>query len=82
MYVTQFDILLSLVRYVLFFFSLFFNMNLSNHSFVTLYKIQGSRLSQEKEMQKIKMALRGGLKNSCKKKRRKKQRRKKKDIPI
>ena len=37
---------------------------------------------QEKEMQKSKMAVSGGLTNSCEKKRSKKQRRKRKDISI
>ena len=32
--------------------------------FVTLYKRQGAKPSQEKEMQKSKMAVRGGLTNS------------------
>ena len=43
--------------------------------FVTLCRRQGSRL-QEKEMQKSKMAVWGGLTNSCEKKRGEKQRRK------
>ena len=33
--------------------------------FVTLYRSQGSRPSQGKEMQKSKMAVWGGLANSC-----------------
>ena len=41
-----------------------------------MYRRQGSRPSHEKEMQKSKMAVWGGLKNSCEKKRGKKQRRK------
>ena len=44
--------------------------------FVTLYRRQGARPSQEKEMQKSKMYVWGGLTNSCEKKRSKKQRRK------
>ena len=44
--------------------------------FVTLYRRQGSILLQEKEMQKSKMAVWGGLTNSCEKKRNEKQRRK------
>ena len=44
--------------------------------FVTLYKRQGSRPSPRKEMQKSKMAVWGGLTNSCEKKRGEKQRRK------
>ena len=44
--------------------------------FLTLYKGQGSRSPQEKEMQKSKMAVWGGLTNSCEKKRSEKQRRK------
>ena len=50
--------------------------------FVTLYRRQGARPSQEKEMQKSKMAVWGGLTNSCEKKRSEKQRRKGKDISI
>ena len=50
--------------------------------FVTLYRRQGSRPSQEKEMQKSKMAVWGGLTNSCVKKRNKKQRRKGKIYPF
>ena len=38
---------------------------------VTLYRRQGSRPSHEKEMQKHKMAVWGGLTNSCEKQRRK-----------
>ena len=41
--------------------------------FVTLYRRQGSRPSPGKEMQKSKMAVWGGLTNSCEKKRSKKQ---------
>ena len=37
--------------------------------FVTLYRRQGSTPSQGKEMQKSKMAVWGGLTNSCEKKR-------------
>ena len=37
--------------------------------FVTLYRKQGSRLSQEKKMQKGKMVVWGGFRNSCEKKR-------------
>ena len=44
--------------------------------FVTLYRRQGSRHPQGKEMQKSKMAVWGGLTNSCEKKRSKKERRK------
>ena len=44
--------------------------------FVTLYRRQGSRLSPWKRNTKSKMAVWGGLTNSCKKKRREKQRRK------
>ena len=44
--------------------------------FVTLYRRQESRLPHGKEMQKIIMAVRGGLRNSCEKKRSEKQRRK------
>ena len=43
---------------------------------VTLYRRQGSRPSHGKEMQKSKMAIWGGLTNSCEKKRSEKQRRK------
>ena len=45
--------------------------------FVTLYRRQGSR-PHGKEMQKSKMAVWGGLTNSCEKKRGEKQRRKRK----
>ena len=44
--------------------------------FVTLYRRQKSRLSPRKEMQKRKMAVWGGLTNSCEKKSSEKQRRK------
>ena len=44
--------------------------------FVTLYRRQGSRTPHGKEMQKSKMAVWGGLTNSCEKKRSEKQRRK------
>ena len=47
--------------------------------FVTLYRRQGSRPPHGKEMQKRKMAVWGGLTNSCEKKRREKEKRK--DIP-
>ena len=50
--------------------------------FVTLYWRQGSRPSHGKEMQKNKMAVGGGLANSCEKKRSKKQRRKGKIVPF
>ena len=43
--------------------------------FVTLYRRQGSSHPHRKEMQKSKMAVWGGLTNSCEKKRHKKQRR-------
>ena len=44
--------------------------------FVTLYRRQRSRPSPWKKMQKIKMAVWGGLTNSCEKKRSEKERRK------
>jgi len=44
--------------------------------FMTLYRRQGSRASPWKRMQKSKMAVWGGLTNSCEKKRNEKQRRK------
>ena len=44
--------------------------------FVTLYRRQGSRPSHGKEMQKSKMAVWGGLTNSCEKKKSEKQWRK------
>ena len=44
--------------------------------FMTSYRRQGSTHPQEKEMQKTKMAVWGGLTNSCEKKRSEKQRRK------
>ena len=50
--------------------------------FVTLHRRQGQDNPHGKEMQKSKMAVWGGLTNSCEKKRREKQRRKRKDIPI
>ena len=55
-----------------------------NHGwrFVTLYRRQESRPTQEKEMQKSKMAVWGGLTNSCEKKRSEKQRRKGKIYPF
>ena len=43
---------------------------------MTLYRKQGARLSPRKRMQKSKMAVWGGLTNSCEKKRNEKQRRK------
>ena len=49
--------------------------------FLTLYRKQESRPSQEKEMQKSKMAVLGGLTNSCEK-RSKKQRKKGKIYPL
>ena len=49
--------------------------------FVTLYKRQGARIFPKKRNAKSKMAVWGGLTNSCDKKRSKKQRRKGK-IPI
>ena len=48
--------------------------------FMTLYRRQDH--PQEKEMQKIKMAVSGGLTNSCEKKRSEKQRRKGKIYPF
>ena len=50
--------------------------------FMTLYRRQGSRPSPRKKMQKSKMAVRGGVTNSCEKKRSKKQRRKGKVYPF
>ena len=50
--------------------------------FVTLYRRQGSRPSDGKEMQKSKMAVWGGLTNSCEKKRSRKTKEKRKDISI
>ena len=50
--------------------------------FVTLYRRQESRPSPRKEMQKSKMAVWGGLTNSCEKKRSQKQRRKGKIYPF
>ena len=47
-----------------------------------IYRRQGSRPSPRKEMQKIKMAVCGGLTNSCEKKRSEKQRRKGKAYPF
>jgi len=44
--------------------------------FVTLYRRQETRPSQEKEMQKSKMAVWGGLTNSCEEKGSENQRRK------
>ena len=44
--------------------------------FVTLYRRQGSRQSPWEKMQKSKMPVWGGLRNSCEKKRSEKQRRK------
>ena len=50
--------------------------------FVILYRTQGSRPSPWKEMQKSKMVVWGGLRNSCEKKRSKRQRRKGKTYPL
>ena len=50
--------------------------------FMTLYRRQGSRPSLWKKMQKRKMAVWGGLTNSCEKKRSEKQRRKGKIYPF
>ena len=50
--------------------------------FMTLYKRQRSRPSEEKELQKSKMAVLGVLTNSCEKKRSEKQRRKGKIYPF
>ena len=50
--------------------------------FVTLYWKQGLRPPQEKVMQKDKMVVWGGLKNSCENKRSRRQRKKKENIPI
>ena len=50
--------------------------------FVTLYRRQVSRLSPWKRNAKKKMAVCGGLTNSCEKKRSEKQRRKGKIYPI
>jgi len=49
---------------------------------MTLYRRQKSRPSPRKEMQKSKMAVLGGLTNSCEKKRSEKQRRKGKMYPF
>ena len=49
--------------------------------FMTLHRRQGSTHPHGKEMQKSKMAVWGGLTNSCEKKRSEKQRRRK-DMPI
>ena len=49
---------------------------------MTLYRRQGARPSPRKEMQKSKMAVGGGLTNSCEKKRSEKQRRKGKIFPF
>ena len=56
----------------------FKGLDLMNYGmrFVTLYRRQGSRLSPWKRMQKSKIAVWGGLTNSCEKKRSKKLRRK------
>ena len=51
-------------------------------NFMTLYRRQESRPSPKKEMQKSKMAVWGGLTNSCEKKRSKKHRRKGKIYPF
>ena len=50
--------------------------------FVTLYRRQGSRPSPRKRNAKDKMAVWGGLTNSCEKKRSEKQRRKGKTYPF
>ena len=50
--------------------------------FVTLYRRQGSRPPHGKEMQKRKMAVWGGLTNSCEKKRYERQMRKGKIYPF
>ena len=50
--------------------------------FMTLYRRQGSRPSHEKEMQKSKMSVWGGLANSCEKKRSEKAKEKRKDTSI
>ena len=50
--------------------------------FVTLYRRQGSRPSMGKKCKKSKMAVWGGLTNSCEKKRSEKERRKGKIYPI
>ena len=50
--------------------------------FVTLYRRQGSRPSPRKRNEKSKMAVWGGLTNSCEKKRSEKQRRKGKIYPF
>ena len=50
--------------------------------FVTLYRRQGLRPPQAKEMQKSKMVVWGGHPNSCEKKRSEKQRRKGKIYPF
>ena len=49
---------------------------------MTLYRRQAQDHPQEKEMQKSKMAVSGGLTNSCEKKRSEKQRRKGKIYPF
>ena len=54
----------------------------SGQRFVTLYRRQGSIPSPWKRNAKIKMAVCGGLINSCEKKRREKQRRKGKIFPF
>ena len=50
--------------------------------FVTLYRDKNQDHPQEKEMQKSKMAIWGGLTNSCEKERKEKAKEKRKDIPI
>ena len=50
--------------------------------FMMLYRRQDQDHPQEKEMQKSKMAVCGGLPNSCEKKRSEKQRRKGKIYPF
>ena len=49
---------------------------------MTLYRRQGSRPSQEKEMQKGTMAVWGGLTNSCEKKEKQKAKEKRKIYPF
>ena len=59
-----------------------YNYSMLIWTFVTLYRRQGSRPSHGKEMQKGKMAVWGGLTNSCEKERSKNQRRKGKIFPF
>ena len=56
-------------------------MNYGQRS-VTLYRDRDQDHPHGKEMQKGKMAVGGGLTNSCEKKRREKQKEQRKDIPI